>query len=154
MNVPSSIQRWLFATGLPSVVFSFIRTNYLAGRIFFSLFWKETSVRVQTTKFSNLWASHLLPDANCKSGVSANFPLYVLGSSSFLFILWVCSVSFIFTLCNSFEISIQLPWRSHRPVVPRGARGAIAPQILADQLTLSQPSGAYYAHQILAPPDF
>ena len=29
------------------------------------------------------------------------------------------------------------------------------PQILADQLTLSQPDGADYAHQIiLAPPDF
>ena len=42
---------------------------------------------------------------------------------------------------------------------PRGCRGVMAPpehpQILADQLTLSQPGGADYAHQImLAPPEF
>ena len=36
---------------------------------------------------------------------------------------------------------------------PWGCRGC--PQILADQLTLSQPGGADYAYQIiLAPPDF
>ena len=33
-----------------------------------------------------------------------------------------------------------------RSVVPGGAGGAHAPQILADQLTLSQPGGADYAH--------
>ena len=39
-----------------------------------------------------------------------------------------------------------------RPVVPGGAGGAM---VLADQLTLSQPRGADYAHQIIrAPPDF
>ena len=39
-----------------------------------------------------------------------------------------------------------------RGVVPGGAGGAMA---LADQLTLSQPKGADYAHQIiLALPDF
>ena len=33
--------------------------------------------------------------------------------------------------------------------------GGARPQILADQLTLSQPEGADYAHQIiLSPPDF
>ena len=38
-------------------------------------------------------------------------------------------------------------------VVPGGAEGAMAPQILADQLTLTR--GADYAHHvILAPPDF
>ena len=37
---------------------------------------------------------------------------------------------------------------AHRPVVPEGAGGAIDPQILADQLTLSQPGGADYAHHI------
>ena len=39
-----------------------------------------------------------------------------------------------------------------RPVVPGGAGGAggsMAPQILADQLTLSQPRGTDYAHQIV-----
>ena len=37
-----------------------------------------------------------------------------------------------------------------------GAGGASAPpQILADQLTLSQPGGAHYPHPVLqAPPDF
>ena len=41
------------------------------------------------------------------------------------------------------------------PVVSGGAGGAMARQILAGQLTLSQPRGADYAHQIiLAPPDF
>ena len=34
-----------------------------------------------------------------------------------------------------------VPWHGH-------------PRILADQLTLSQPRGAVYAHQTLAPPDF
>ena len=43
----------------------------------------------------------------------------------------------------------SLVWR-YRPVVPGGAWGAMAPQILADQLTLSQPRGKI----ILAPPDF
>ena len=40
--------------------------------------------------------------------------------------------------------------------MPAGVAGvAMAPHILADQLTLSQPGGADYAHQmILAPPDF
>ena len=44
-----------------------------------------------------------------------------------------------------------------RPVVPGGAGGDMAPQILADQLSLYQPGegGADYAHQIiLALPDF
>ena len=44
-----------------------------------------------------------------------------------------------------------------RSVVYGGPGGAMPwqPQILADQLTLSQPRGADYAHQIiLAPPDF
>ena len=42
-----------------------------------------------------------------------------------------------------------------RPVVHGGAEGAMAPQILADQLTLSHPRGADYAHQlIMASPDF
>ena len=37
----------------------------------------------------------------------------------------------------------------------RGAEGVITPQILTDQLTLSQPRGAEYAHQIvLASPYF
>ena len=36
----------------------------------------------------------------------------------------------------------------------KGEGGACAPQILTDQLTLSQPWGAHYAHQIRAPPDF
>ena len=35
-------------------------------------------------------------------------------------------------------------------VIPGGAGGAMAPQILADQLTQSQPGGADYA----PPPDF
>ena len=35
-----------------------------------------------------------------------------------------------------------------RGVVPGGAGGAMAPQILADQLTLSQPGGTKYAHLI------
>ena len=42
-----------------------------------------------------------------------------------------------------------------KPVVPGGPGRAMAPHILADQLFLSQPWGADYAHQmILAPPDF
>ena len=42
-----------------------------------------------------------------------------------------------------------------RPVVPGSAEDAMSPQILADQLTLSEPRGADYAHRmILAPPDF
>ena len=47
-----------------------------------------------------------------------------------------------------------------RPVIPGGAGAAMPPpppnpQILADQLTLCQPRGTEYAHQIiLAPPDF
>ena len=42
-----------------------------------------------------------------------------------------------------------------RPVVPGGAGVPWHPQILADQLTLSQPKGADYVHQIiLASSDF
>ena len=42
-----------------------------------------------------------------------------------------------------------------RPVVPGVAGVPWHPHFLADQLTLSQPRGADYAHQIiLAPPDF
>ena len=40
-------------------------------------------------------------------------------------------------------------------VVPASVGGAMAPQFLADHLTLPQPKGADYAHQIiLAFPDF
>ena len=47
--------------------------------------------------------------------------------------------------------AINISLAVSRPVVPGGA----GPQILADQLTLSQPREADYAHQIiLAPPDF
>ena len=35
-----------------------------------------------------------------------------------------------------------------RPVASGGAGGACAPHFLADQLTLSQPGGAHYAHHI------
>ena len=37
-----------------------------------------------------------------------------------------------------------------RPVASGGARGPVPPQFLADQLTLSQPGGAHYAHHITA----
>ena len=37
----------------------------------------------------------------------------------------------------------------------RGAGGAVAPQFLAEQLTLSQPGGADYAHHsTMSPPGF
>ena len=53
---------------------------------------------------------------------------------------------------------IHISHAVNRPFVPKGAGGAHAyghPQILADQLILSQPRGADYANQIiLAPPDF
>ena len=53
-----------------------------------------------------------------------------------------------FGLSTSFSVIIVA---LNRGVVPGGA----GPQILADQLTLSQPEGADYAHQIiLAHPDF
>ena len=43
----------------------------------------------------------------------------------------------------------------NRGVVPGGAGDAMTPPDLADQLSLSQPEGTDYAHQIiLAPPDF
>ena len=46
-------------------------------------------------------------------------------------------------------------FEDYRGVVPGGAGVPWHPQILADQLTLSQPRGVYYAHKIiLAPPDF
>ena len=42
-----------------------------------------------------------------------------------------------------------------KPVVPGVAGGTMATQILADQLTLSQPGGTDYAHcSALVPPDF
>ena len=48
------------------------------------------------------------------------------------------------------HIFMRLRSYSHRPVVPGGAGGAMPwhPQIMADQLTLSQPGGEDYAHHI------
>ena len=41
---------------------------------------------------------------------------------------------------------------TNRGVIHRGAGSAMHDQILADQLTLSQPEGADYAHQIIPSP--
>ena len=57
----------------------------------------------------------------------------------------------------SIYFNLDLEYYLVRSVVPGGARGAIAlhSQILTDQLTLSQPRGAEYAHQIvLTSPNF
>ena len=46
----------------------------------------------------------------------------------------------------------KYPWQARRK---RGAWGALAPQFLAEQLTLSQPGGADYArHSPTSPPGF
>ena len=45
---------------------------------------------------------------------------------------------------------MKVVWTLSRPVVPGGAGGAMP--ILADQLTLYEPRGANYAHQIILAP--
>ena len=52
-------------------------------------------------------------------------------------------------------LCIRLAYQVCRPIRRGGAGVPWQPQILADQLTLFQPRGADYAHQIiLEPPDF
>ena len=48
-------------------------------------------------------------------------------------------------------------WNQHQSGMQQGGRqgGQPPPQILADQLTLSQPEGTHYPHPVLlAPPEF
>ena len=75
-------------------------------------------------------------------------PLTLIGMTedtffTLYFFHWILSAEFLAKLSKLFE---------GKPVVPGGAGGAMAPSILADQLTLSQPRGANFAHQITLVP--
>ena len=61
-----------------------------------------------------------------------------------------------FRPCAIPDMNKQILSTCVRPVVPGGAEVPWHPQILADQLTLSQPRGVDYAHQIIlaTPPGF